>query len=100
MIYGLSESEFQFLQEKLIQPLKQQGAKVFLFGSRANGKFKKFSDIDILFDDSVKKIPTFEIYRLLSEIEESSFPYKIDLVANNDLAQSYRTNVEQEKIAL
>ena len=92
MTYGLSDSEFQFLQEKLIQPLKQYGAEVFLFGSRANGKFKRFSDIDLLFDDSIQKIPNFEIYRLLSEIEESSFPYKIDLVANKDLAQSYRAS--------
>lgn len=100
MTYGLTEAEFTFLQERLIQPLKKHGAQVYLFGSRATGKHKKFSDIDILFKESTHSIANSEIYRLLSEIEDSNFPYKIDLVAEKDLAQSYRTNIDREKIAL
>ena len=100
MSYGLTESEFLFLQEKIIEPLKRQGAQVFLFGSRATGKYKKFSDIDILYNDSSRTIPNSEIYRIISEVEDSAFPYKIDLVPEKDLAQSYRENVERDKIEL
>ena len=101
MIEGLTEGEFQFLNEKLIQPLKKHGAQVFLFGSRANGKFQKFSDIDLLYVESDQQsLPGYFIYSLLAEIEESNFPYKIDLVNEQELATSYRANVELQKIAL
>ncbi len=101
MIYGLTDVEFKFLQEKLIQPLKDKKAQVFLFGSRATGKHQKYSDIDLLFVPAVDgAIPSHFIHSLLSEIEDSHFSYKIDLVDQNELASSYRANVEKEKIQL
>lgn len=98
MKFGLTETEFLFLNEKLIIPLKQHGGQVFIFGSRATGKFKKFSDIDLLYKESASPIPNSLIYKLLSFMEESSFPYKIDLVNDKELAKSYRENVERDKI--
>ncbi|WP_374078240.1 nucleotidyltransferase family protein [Bdellovibrio bacteriovorus] len=100
MKYGLSDSEYSFLVEHLITPLKERGAQVFLFGSRATGKYKKFSDIDILYKNPTVAIPNSEIYRLLIHLEESTFPYKIDLVCDNELAASYRDSVEISKIEL
>jgi predicted nucleotidyltransferase len=100
MRFGLSDSEYLFLFENLVAPLKAKEARVFLFGSRATGKFKKFSDIDLLFQESSKPIRNAEIYLLLSSIEESAFPYKIDLVRSTELAQSYRASVERDKIEL
>lgn len=100
MKYGLTDSEFSFLSEQLITPLKSQGALVYLFGSRAKGTHTKFSDIDILYRDPSDAIPNAEIYRLLSHMEESSFPYKIDLVNHAELASSYREDVERTKIQL
>ncbi|MBL7542904.1 MAG: nucleotidyltransferase domain-containing protein [Bdellovibrionaceae bacterium] len=98
MIAGLNSSEFEFIQNKLIRPLKSKGAQVFLFGSRAKGNHKKFSDIDLLYCLPVdKKIPGHFIHQLLMEIEESNFPYKIDLVGENELAQSYKDRVLLEK---
>ena len=101
MISGLSTDEFRFLQKNLIEPLKHAGARVFVFGSRATGKEKKFSDIDLLYiPKSEADLPSHEVYRLLSFIEDSNFPYKIDLVKDSELAQSYRHSVEREKIEL
>lgn len=101
MRFGLTDLEFLFINEKLILPLKEKKAKVFLFGSRANGKFKKFSDIDLFYVPSADRaIPANFIYKLLSEVEESSFPYKIDLVNYFELASSYKKNVDTEKLEL
>lgn len=101
MIYGLNSTEIQFLEEKLIFPLKQNGAKVFVFGSRANGKFQKFSDIDLLYEeDPSRPIPAHLIYFLLNVIEESQFPYKIDLVNSKELANSYKDSVDCDKIEI
>lgn len=99
MKYGLTETEYQFLVENLVEPLEELGAKVFIFGSRATGKHKKFSDIDILYKES-SKIQNSKIYQLISFFEESTFPYKIDLVNDCDLAESYREGVERNKIEL
>ena len=101
MKYGLTDSEFQFLNEKVIKPLKQVQAKVYLFGSRANGKFKKFSDIDILYvPQSSQPIPLGVISQIILTLEESDFAYKIDLVSSAELAHSYRASVDKEKIEL
>jgi predicted nucleotidyltransferase len=101
MIPGLSTSEYNYLSDKLILPLKKLGATVYLFGSRANNKYKKYSDIDLLYTPSeARPIKGHELHLLLTEIEESDFPYKIDLVCSNDLAQSYRASVEKEKILI
>jgi predicted nucleotidyltransferase len=101
MKYGLSELELEFLEKQLIEPLKSYRAKVFLFGSRANGKYKKFSDIDLLYSPHKShEIPSDVIYSLLAFMENSSFPYKIDLVKESDLAKSYQDSVNKEKIEL
>ncbi len=101
MIQGLTDAEFKFLQKKLIQPLKEKKALVFLFGSRATGKYQRFSDIDLLFVPAIDgSTPMHFIHSLLSEIEDSHFPYKVDLVNQNELASSYRASVAKEKIQL
>jgi hypothetical protein len=42
MNYGLTEKELAWLHEKLITPLKKQGAHVYIFGSRARGTVQPF----------------------------------------------------------
>jgi len=101
MKFGLSESEYEFLTNNLIQPMKNLGARVFIFGSRATKKYSQFSDIDLLYSDPTKDIlKASDIFKLLSAIEDSSFPYKIDLVKDTDLAASYRENVNIDKIEI
>ncbi len=101
MKYGLTNEELNFLETNLIQPLKQWNAKVYIFGSRATGKYKKFSDVDILFCPDVSKpIPNHVIYSIKNVLEESRFPYKVDLVNEHELASSFRDSVDLEKIQI
>ena len=101
MKYGLTDSEFNFLNENLVLPLKKFQAQVFIFGSRVKGRHKKFSDIDLLYiPDPSSPIHASDVYQIISEIENSQFPYKIDLVNYHELASSYRMNIDSEKVAL
>lgn len=101
MKYGLTAAELNFLEARVVVPLKSLGAKVFLFGSRANGTFSKFSDIDLLFTATAHgKVAPHEIQMILANIDESDFPYKIDLVDEAELASSYKAHVNREKIEL
>ena len=65
--YGLSQEDWQFIKDELIDPLKQKGAKVWLFGSRATGKHSKFSDIDLLYESQDEFSLSF-----VSELKENS----------------------------
>jgi predicted nucleotidyltransferase len=62
---------FQFLDPKEYQ--------VFIFGSRATGKAKKFSDFDIGIWGK-KSVPSHLIVLIEEALEESDLPYKVDLV--------------------
>jgi predicted nucleotidyltransferase len=99
--FGLNQSDLTFLNQNLVQPLKDRKAKVFIFGSRAIGKHHQFSDVDLLFvEDPKSPIDSSFISNLITLFEESRFPYKIDLVNDRVLAKSYRPSVENSKIEL
>lgn len=101
MKYGLTETELKFILDQVVKPLKAMGSKVYLFGSRANGKYKKFSDVDLLYVSKLNQpVPLSLISQVTIKIEESEFPYKVDLVSNAELAESYRTSVDADKIEL
>ncbi|NCN40842.1 nucleotidyltransferase domain-containing protein [bacterium] len=99
MTFGLSETEYDYLKKNLIERLKKCQAKVFIFGSRATNKHHKFSDIDVLFvQDPKNPIPSSLTSEILTEFEDSHFPYKIDLVDGSTLAKSYRANIEATRV--
>lgn len=100
MKFGLNDTNYNFLVQKLIQPLKQIGLKVFIFGSRSTGKNHPFSDIDILIEGEITPSIDHEIINLKNFFEESNFPYKIDLVYEKNLAKSYRDNVLKTRIEI
>ena len=48
MKFGLNKSEYKILEELIFSPFRNEGVKVWVFGSRARGDHQKYSDIDIL----------------------------------------------------
>lgn len=63
---------------------------IFLFGSKAEGKFQRGSDYDIgvsgLDEKTFLKLKT----RLSDEIEESLVPYKADIVNFDKVSEEFR----------
>lgn len=94
MKFGLSDSQFKILLDLVIRPLQNQGAKVFIFGSRAKGNHHPFSDIDLLFQENPNQPiqPEF-VSKIMDDIENSNLAIKVDLVSEKDLAKSYRDTV-------
>ena len=89
---GLEPEEVDFLLSKVVLPLEAAGAEVGCFGSRATGSHHKWSDIDLLIMHDNARIRS-TISRLNEYLEDSRFPYKVDLVPEADLAESYRGSV-------
>ncbi|MEK6704271.1 MAG: nucleotidyltransferase domain-containing protein [Bdellovibrionota bacterium] len=98
MKFGLRTEELDFILKTIKAQLDpSQKAKVFLFGSRATGKFKTFSDIDLL----VGAIPVLTGAQkdvLEEAFEESELPYKVALVLEHQLQPSFRPIVDSEKV--
>ncbi len=75
-MFGLQERELSELRDCLRKVPKIRRAVVF--GSRAMGNYKEGSDVDLaLFGEGLS---FREISRVLNEMEESTFPYVLDLL--------------------
>lgn len=95
-MYGLKQSDYQFIDQHVIQPLKQKGAKVWVFGSRARGDHQQFSDLD-LYIECESDIDRF-INDLNELLEESDLPIKVDLVQDKHFVNSYRESMTKDRI--
>lgn len=99
MIFGLSTEDYQMILNLAVIPLQKQGARVWIFGSRARGDHRPFSDIDILYSLS-KDLPPGYLAQIIEDLEESRLPIKVDLVRDIDMAKSYRDNVLKDCVEI
>ena len=70
--------------------------KVFLFGSRVNGKGDERSDIDVGIEGS-KEVPLAAMALIEEEIENSPFLYKIEVVDFKKVSPDFY-NVAKQRI--
>ena len=47
-MFGMSESEYHFIMNTFVEPLKKEKLEVYFFGSCTRGENKKYSDLDIV----------------------------------------------------
>lgn len=63
----------------VLNELKSQHVKVYLFGSWARGKERRSSDIDVAIW-SEHEIPFVALMNIRFQLEESTIPYRVDVV--------------------
>ncbi|WP_029520312.1 nucleotidyltransferase domain-containing protein [Persephonella sp. IF05-L8] len=81
------------LRQFLEKFFKEEDVKIYLFGSRAEGKNTPYSDIDLAFESD--KDISKKLSQLRYILEESNLPYKVDIV---DLKKApYLKQVIKEK---
>lgn len=73
--FGIKERDLNLLIN--IFRKYEQINKVLIFGSRAKGNFDERSDVDLVIQNS--NISRQFIGRIISEINDSNFPFTIDL---------------------
>lgn len=97
----MSDEQYQILQMFVIQPLIRQNARVYIFGSRASLKHHSHSDVDILYKlVGGASLPPGFLSKIKEDIEESRFPFIVDLVNEEDLAENYRRSVLAGRVEL
>lgn len=72
-------------------------AKIYLFGSRARGKFAQWSDIDLALDTGFP-IKNVDLDEVKSVLEGTNIPYKVDVVDLHFISKDMRESIEKEGI--
>ncbi|MGE3975807.1 MAG: nucleotidyltransferase family protein [Bdellovibrionales bacterium] len=99
MKFGLSLQDWDTVEKFAILPLKKLGAKVFVFGSRARGVHRKFSDLDLMYE-IINKPELHIIGKIKDDLVDSSLPIKVDLVDLDELADSYKGSALSERVEI
>lgn len=73
--------------------------RVVAFGSRATGRSKPFSDLDLAIQGDVE-VPSAILAALADDFDESSLPFKVDIVDWATTAQSFRDIIARDAVTL
>jgi uncharacterized protein len=74
-------------------------AKVWAFGSRAKGTAKPYSDLDLVID--LGEIATLSLLaKLANDFEETTLPFKVDIVDWQSISEPFQNNILTGRIAL
>lgn len=77
------------IQNILTKHLENKDYKFFVFGSRATGQPSKWSDFDIGIQGETK-VPLAKLSAIKGDLEESSIPYKVDVVDFSRLPEKFK----------
>lgn len=89
----ISESE-----EKIIRDIFKKyklDSDIYVFGSRARGDHKKYSDLDICLKGKTKIDPEI-LLNLKNEFQDSDLPFTVDIVDWNDISEKFQKNIKND----
>lgn len=78
--------------------LKDTNIRVFAFGSRATGKHRPSSDVDLALDNNGIKLDPIFLEELRSYFEMLRIPQEVDIVDLNAISNEFRKLIEDDLI--
>jgi len=75
------------------------GYKAFIFGSRAQGTSRQYSDIDLGILGKTK-LPTSKIAHIKNDLEDSNLPYRVDLIDFTTVTNKFKNSAMRKVINL
>lgn len=99
-MFGLETRHIEFIINTLKKYISDDGAKFYIFGSRAKGDFREYSDVDIAVDLNGKKMPVSVLGKILSEFEDSTLPYEVDVVDLNSIDDNFKSLIKDSLVKL
>jgi len=76
-----------------------QSTETWVFGSRATGRARRYSDLDLVIDAG-QRLTLDEIARLTEAFSDSDLPFKVDLIDWRNVEDRWRQTIVAERIAL
>lgn len=89
----ISDKDLQIVKEILKKHFP--GYEVRAFGSRVNGKSKSYSDLDLV-AISKKRIDLKVMFQIEEAFEESTLPFRVDILDWNSISESFQKIIEQK----
>lgn len=99
-MFGLEERHINFILEVLHKNIPHRDAKFYVFGSRAKGTNREYSDIDIAVKLSNEKISADVLGKILLEFSDSTLPYEVDVIDLNAIDEKFNKLIENTLIEL
>ncbi|HBR70220.1 TPA: nucleotidyltransferase domain-containing protein [Candidatus Dependentiae bacterium] len=90
--HGISSEDIDILRTIL-----KDYDQVYVFGSRAKGTQRPFSDLDICLKSDISD---YEYELLKEKFEESDLPFTVDIIQYNKIDNSFKKRIDQELIPL
>ncbi|WP_374407315.1 nucleotidyltransferase family protein [Pelagerythrobacter sp.] len=75
------------------------GCRVFVFGSRAGGEVKPWSDLDLSLEGE-EPLSLATLAALADAFDEAPLPWKVDLVDRSAVSAEFGAIIDRGKIAL
>jgi len=85
------------LRKLVNEHIKGHKVKVYLFGSRAKGKERKLSDVDLALLP-LEPLPSDFLSNLKDKIDESTIPYFVDVIDLTQVDKEFREKILSEAI--
>ena len=93
----IDETDLAIVKAILVRHLPD--AVVWVFGSRATGKAKKYSDLDLCIK-AREQLSLNVMSALAEDFSESDLPWKVDLVDWHSISEAFRTIIDRDKVLL
>lgn len=90
LFYKTLETIYSIVQKHISDPFK-----LFLFGSRAKGHYKKFSDIDLTIL-CPKKLPDEIVSAIKSDFEFSDLAYSVDFIDYQSIDNPFKLCIKDD----
>ena len=90
MALQLEEKDLKIAKKLLKMELEGTNSKVYVFGSRAEGTARKFSDLDLAIDFEGQKIPEEIKFELENFFEASNISMRVDIVDLNAISENFK----------
>lgn len=94
----ITPQELKIVQN-ILKKYFDESTKIWVYGSRAKGTAKKYSDLDLAIDTGTM-LSALLISEIAYELEESDLPYKVDLVDWTTLSPHFKQRISSDKIEL
>ena len=93
--WNLTESEGR----RIVEIVRRfSDAEIWLFGSRATGRARRYSDVDICLKSF--RLPEGATANIQEGFEESDIPYIVDLSEYSQMTPAFRVEVDRDGIRL
>ena len=91
--------EHRRIVRRILSEALPPDSKVWVFGSRATGKARRYSDLDLAIDAG-RALTLDETGILREAFEESDLPYKVDIVDWHAIGDGFRAVIAAGRIPL